>query len=90
MPSMNGTIKRLVNDKGFGFILGGDGSEYFFTIPPASRPRSMIFEKVRRSRSMWGRGQKVRGARTSSSPDAFLTCVRRKGFPYPAGCQCYD
>ena len=30
MPSMNGTIKRLVNDKGFGFILGGDGSEYFF------------------------------------------------------------
>jgi cold shock protein len=30
MPSMNGTIKRLVNDKGFGFILGGDGLEYFF------------------------------------------------------------
>lgn len=30
MPSMNGTIKRLVNDKGFGFILGGDGFEYFF------------------------------------------------------------
>ena len=30
MPSMNGTIKRLVNDKGFGFILGGDGYEYFF------------------------------------------------------------
>ena len=28
--SMNGTIKRLVGDKGFGFILGSDGSEYFF------------------------------------------------------------
>jgi CspA family cold shock protein len=30
MASMNGTIKRLVSDKGFGFILAGDGSEYFF------------------------------------------------------------
>ena len=30
MASMNGTIKRLVSEKGFGFILAGDGSEYFF------------------------------------------------------------
>src|SRR5512138_1168776 len=46
----------------------------------------MIFEKVRRSRSMWGRGQKDRGARTSGSPDALLTCgLRRKAFPYPSG-----
>jgi cold shock protein len=30
MASMTGTIKRLVSDKGFGFILAGDGSEYFF------------------------------------------------------------
>jgi cold shock protein len=28
--SMTGTIKRLVSDKGFGFILAGDGAEYFF------------------------------------------------------------
>jgi cold shock protein len=28
--SMSGTIKRLVSDKGFGFILAGDGNEYFF------------------------------------------------------------
>ena len=28
--SMNGTIKRLVSDKGFGFIAAGDGNEYFF------------------------------------------------------------
>jgi CspA family cold shock protein len=27
---MTGTIKRLVSDKGFGFILGSDGTEYFF------------------------------------------------------------
>jgi CspA family cold shock protein len=27
---MNGTIKRLVSDKGFGFVLAEDGMEYFF------------------------------------------------------------
>jgi cold shock protein len=27
---MNGTIKRLVSDKGFGFVLADDGTEYFF------------------------------------------------------------
>ena len=30
MSPMTGTIKRLVSDKGFGFILAGDGNEYFF------------------------------------------------------------
>ena len=30
MASMNGTINRLASDKGFGFILAGDGCEYFF------------------------------------------------------------
>jgi CspA family cold shock protein len=30
MASMTGTIKRLVSDKGFGFILADDGNEYFF------------------------------------------------------------
>jgi CspA family cold shock protein len=30
MASLNGTIKRLVSDKGFGFIAAGDGTEYFF------------------------------------------------------------
>ena len=28
--SMNGTIKRLVSDKGFGFVVAADGNEYFF------------------------------------------------------------
>ena len=28
--STNGTIKRMVSDKGFGFVAGADGSEYFF------------------------------------------------------------
>ena len=30
MATMNGTIKRLVRDKGFGFVAAPDGSEYFF------------------------------------------------------------
>ena len=30
MATMNGTIKRLVSDKGFGFIAATDGNEYFF------------------------------------------------------------
>ena len=30
MATMKGTIKRLVSDKGFGFIASEDGSEYFF------------------------------------------------------------
>ena len=30
MGTMNGTIKRLISDKGFGFILAEDGNEYFF------------------------------------------------------------
>jgi CspA family cold shock protein len=27
---MTGTIKRLVTDRGFGFVKGEDGKEYFF------------------------------------------------------------
>jgi CspA family cold shock protein len=30
MTTLNGTVKRLVSDKGFGFVAAADGSEYFF------------------------------------------------------------
>lgn len=30
MASTNGTVKRLVGDKGFGFVAAADGNEYFF------------------------------------------------------------
>ena len=30
MAALNGTIKRLVSDKGFGFVAAEDGSEDFF------------------------------------------------------------
>ena len=30
MSAVKGTIKRLVSDKGFGFVAAQDGTEYFF------------------------------------------------------------
>ena len=30
MARLNGTIKRVMNDKGFGFIASEEGTEYFF------------------------------------------------------------
>jgi cold shock protein len=30
MAAMSGKVKRLVSDKGFGFVLGQDGQEFFF------------------------------------------------------------
>ena len=30
MAAANGTIKRLVSEKGFGFVQGEDGTQYFF------------------------------------------------------------
>ena len=30
MAVINGTVKRLVSEKGFGFVAAADGSEYFF------------------------------------------------------------
>ena len=41
---MNGSIKRLVLDKGFGFILGEDNQEYFVH---RSAIRGEAFEQLR-------------------------------------------
>ena len=48
MATMNGTIKRLVSDKGFGFIAAGDGSEYSSTRRPAARRPSTVFARDKR------------------------------------------
>ena len=69
MASINGTIKRLVSDKGFGFILAGDGFDYFFHNSGCPRTASMTCVKGKRSRSISGRGQRGRGARTSGPPE---------------------
>jgi CspA family cold shock protein len=42
---MNGTISRLLTDKGFGFITGDDGQEYFMH-RSAVRDGS-VFEQLR-------------------------------------------
>jgi cold shock protein len=53
MAPMNGTIKRLVSEKGFGFIAASDGNEYFFhnsactpgTFDDLREGQSVTFEK---------------------------------------------
>jgi CspA family cold shock protein len=55
---MNGKISRLMTDKGFGFILGDDGQEYFVH---RSAIRGEIFEQLREGQAVTfdaGRGDK--------------------------------
>ena len=68
MAPMNGTIKRLVSDKGFGFILASDGNDTSSTTPRARARASTTFAKDRRSPSSMGRARRVPAARTSDSP----------------------
>ena len=56
MATLNGTVKRLVSDKGFGFILAGDGTETSFTIRPVRRSPSTSFTRDRRSPSSADQG----------------------------------
>lgn len=46
---MNGTIARLISDKGFGFIKGGDGRELFFH---RTAVRNNGFENLREGQSV--------------------------------------
>ena len=49
MASIKGTIKRLVSDKGFGFIAAGDGNEYFFHQSACS---GMAFDDLREGQAV--------------------------------------
>jgi cold shock protein len=61
---MNGTIKRLVSDKGFGFVLGEDGSEYFFH---QSACTSTPFDSMREGQAVtFERGQGPKGPRAEN------------------------
>ena len=65
MASMNGTVKRLVSDKGFGFIAAEDGNEYFFHQSACS---GVSFDELREGQSVSfekGQGPKVPAPRTS-------------------------
>jgi CspA family cold shock protein len=61
MATMNGTIKRLVSDKGFGFIAAGDGTEYFFH---QSACNEVPFSDLREGQAVtFERGQGPKGPR---------------------------
>ena len=64
MASMNGTIKRLVSDKGFGFIAAGDGTEYFFH---QSACVGVAFDSLREGQSVtFDKGQGPKGPRAEN------------------------
>jgi len=61
MASLSGTIKRLVSDKGFGFILAGDGVEYFFHNSACTQTR---FDDLREGQNVtFDLGQGPKGPR---------------------------
>ena len=60
----NGTIKRLVSDKGFGFIAASDGSEYFFH---QSACTGMRFDDLREGQAVtFEKGQVPKGPRAEN------------------------
>lgn len=64
MSTLNGTIKRIVADKGFGFILAGDGNEYFFH---QSGCRDIMFDQLREAQSVtFERGNGPKGPRAEN------------------------
>ena len=61
MSTLNGTIKRLVTDKGFGFIAASEGNEYFFHQSACSDAR---FDDLREGQAVtFQRGQGPKGPR---------------------------
>jgi CspA family cold shock protein len=61
MASQSGTIKRLVSDKGFGFIVAGDGVEYFFHNSACTQTR---FDDLREGQAVtFDLGQGPKGPR---------------------------
>ena len=64
MAPMNGTIKRLVSDKGFGFILASDGNEYFFHNSACAQ---VAFDELREGQGVtFEKGQGPKGPRAES------------------------
>ena len=60
MPTTTGTIKRLVHEKGFGFIAAGDGNEYFFHQSSCQTP----FNELREGQTVtFDTGQGPKGPR---------------------------
>jgi len=61
MSASNGTVKRLVSDKGFGFIAADDGREYFFH---QSACNGTAFDELREGQAVtFERGEGPKGPR---------------------------
>ncbi len=64
MANLTGSIKRLVSDKGFGFIAASDGNEYFFHNSACSGVR---FDELREGQQVsFERGQGPKGPRAEN------------------------
>jgi cold shock protein len=64
MASVTGTIKRLIRDKGFGFVAAQDGVEYFFH---QSACRGVPFDSLREGQSVtFEKGQSPKGPRAEN------------------------
>lgn len=64
MSTMNGTIKRLVSEKGFGFVAAGDGNEYFFHQSACNGTR---FDDLREGQAVtFEKGQGPKGPRAEN------------------------
>lgn len=64
MGSMTGTVKRLIRDKGFGFIAAQDGSEYFFH---QSSCKGTEFDSLREGEAVtFDKGQGPKGPRAEN------------------------
>jgi len=59
--AIKGTIKRLISDKGFGFVAAQDGTEYFFHQSACTGVR---FDELREGQSVsFEKGQGPKGPR---------------------------
>ncbi len=62
--AMDGVIKRLVSDKGFGFINASDGNEYFFHNSSCTGAR---FDQLREGQAVtFDKGQGPKGPRAEN------------------------
>ena len=64
MASIKGTIKRLVSEKGFGFVQAQDVTEYFFHQSACADAR---FDELREGQSLtFEKGQGPKGPRAEN------------------------
>lgn len=62
--ALKGTVKRLVGDKGFGFVLAEDGTEYFFH---QSACADTSFSSLREGQALtFDKGQGPKGPRAEN------------------------